>query len=84
MIYKVSYVIVGDTHKGGIKNQPERPKIGDKVRFGHETFEIIEVKEIMPPRDDCQFLHATARLVERKKTAKLPELPKDDTPGSES
>lgn len=74
MIYKVSYVVVGDSHKGGIKNQSERPKIGDKVRFGHETFEVTEVKEIMPPRDDFQFLHATARLVERKKTAKLPPM----------
>jgi hypothetical protein len=77
MIYKVSYVIVGDQHKGGIKNQSERPKVGDKVRFGHETFEITEVKEIMPPRDDFQFLHATAKLVERKKTAKLPEAPNE-------
>jgi hypothetical protein len=64
--YKVSYVILGGQHKGGIKNQFERPKVGDRVRFGRSTYEVTEVKEIMPPRDDFQFLHATAKPVEKK------------------
>ncbi len=72
MIYKVSYVVVGEPNKGGIRNQIERPEIGDRVRFGNESFEVIEVKEIMPPRDDFQFLHATLRPAARKKTAPLP------------
>ena len=71
MIYKVSYVIVGGKHKGGIKNQDERPKVGDHVRFGRSTYEVTEVKEIMPPRDDFQFLHATAKPFERKQTGIL-------------
>ena len=71
MIYKVSYVILGGKHKGGIKNQDERPKVGDQVRFGRGTYEIIEVQEIMPPRDDFQFLHATARPIEKKQTGAL-------------
>ena len=65
MIYKVSYVILGGQHKGGIKNQMERPKVGDRVRFGRSTYEVTEVKEIMPARDDFQFLHATAKPVEK-------------------
>lgn len=75
MIYKVSYVILGGKDKGGIKNQAERPKVGDRVRFGRSTYEVTEVKEIMPPRDDFQFLHATAKPVARKQTGtlKLPE-----------
>ncbi len=79
MIYKVSYVILGGKHKGGIKNQAERPKVGDEVRFGRGVYEIIEVKEIMPPRDDFQFLHATAKPVERKQTSLLkpPDAPRD-------
>src|SRR3954453_22153940 len=71
MIYKVSYVIVGGPHKGGIKNQEERPKIGDRVRFGRESYEVTEVKEIMPPRDDFQFLHATAKPIAKRQTGAL-------------
>ncbi|MFN8450463.1 MAG: hypothetical protein U0521_18230 [Anaerolineae bacterium] len=71
MIYKVSYVILGGKHKGGIRNQVERPKVGDHVRLGRMTYEVIEVMEIMPPRDDFQFLHATARPLEKKQTDKL-------------
>ena len=33
MIYKVSYVVVGEPNKGGIRNQIERPEIGSRVRF---------------------------------------------------
>ena len=71
MIYKVSYVILGGKHKGGIKNQYERPQVGDHVRWGRSSYEVIEVMEIMPPRDDFQFLHATARPLEKKHTDKL-------------
>jgi hypothetical protein len=71
MIYKVSYVILGGKHKGGIRNQFERPQVGEHVRLGRGTYEIIEVTEIMPPRDDFQFLHATARPVEKKPTGQL-------------
>jgi hypothetical protein len=74
MIYKVSYVIVGGQHQGGIKNQVERPKVGDRVRFGRRIFEVVEVTEIMPPRDDFQFLHATAKLVDKKPTEPLTPL----------
>jgi hypothetical protein len=49
----------------------ERPQVGDRVRFGRDTYEVIEVMEIMPPRDDFQFLHATARPVARRQTGKL-------------
>lgn len=71
MIYKVSYVIVGSDAKGGIKNQMERPQVGDRVRFGRDTYEVTEVTEIMPPRDDFQFLHATAKPVPKRQTGKL-------------
>ncbi|HVU15221.1 MAG TPA: hypothetical protein VHD90_28300 [Phototrophicaceae bacterium] len=74
MIYKVSYVILGGKQKGGIKNQNERPKVGDQVRFGRGIYEIIEVKEIMPPREDFQFLHATAKPIDKKQTGTLPPV----------
>ncbi len=64
MIYKVSYVVKGGNFPGGIKNETERPVIGQKVRIGPHTFEVIEILEIMPPRDDFQFLHVTVQPVE--------------------
>jgi hypothetical protein len=59
MIYKVSYVVQGGDYPGGIKNVEEPPKPGSTVQLGLMTFKIVEVHEIMPARDDFQFLHAT-------------------------
>jgi hypothetical protein len=63
MIYKVSFVVLGGEHPGAIKNLYERPKIGDRLEIGRMIFEVVEVHEIMPPRDDFQFLHATVKPV---------------------
>lgn len=62
MIYKVSYVVLGGKHPGAIRNQSEAPKVGDRVRLGRTYFEVVEVSELIPPREDFQFLHATLRL----------------------
>jgi hypothetical protein len=62
MIYKISYVVQGGQFPGAIKNQAEMPKAGDIVTIGPRKFEIIEVYEMMPPRDDFQFLHATVKV----------------------
>lgn len=66
MIYTVSYVVIGVKHPGAIRSQHEPPRVGGRVRIGRETFEVIEVQEIMPPRDDFQFLHATLRPIQRE------------------
>lgn len=65
MIYKVSYVVVGGQKKypGGVMNQHERPKVGDKIQLGNVQFEIIEVASVMPPNDDFEFLHATVKPI---------------------
>jgi hypothetical protein len=63
MIYKVSFVVLGGEHPGAIKNLYERPKVGDRLEIGRMIFEVVEVHEIMPPRDDFQFLHATVKPV---------------------
>ena len=70
MIYKVSYVVEGGDYPGGIKNEEKRPEVGDSVQIGPRNFEVIEVLEIMPPREDFQFLHATVKPIEDKVTAK--------------
>jgi len=61
MIYKVSYVVIGGDYPGGIKNEYERPEPGDVVQIGRVKFRVMEVHEIIPPRDDFQFLHATVK-----------------------
>jgi hypothetical protein len=64
MIYQVSYVVVGGGHPGTIMNQEERPEVGDRVKFADREFEIVEVLEIIPPRGDFAYLHATCKVVE--------------------
>ena len=64
MIYKVSYVVVGGEHPGTIANVETPPQVGDRVRLGRHEFEIIEVLELMPPRGEFSFLHATCKLLD--------------------
>jgi hypothetical protein len=64
MIYQVSYVVIGGGHPGTIMNQEERPEVGELVEFAGEKFEIVEVLEIIPPRGEFGYLHATCKLAE--------------------
>ncbi len=61
MIYTVSYVVVGGKKKypSGMMNQHERPVVGSRVQLGSTLFEITEVKRMLPPSDDFEFLHVT-------------------------
>jgi hypothetical protein len=64
VIYKVSFVVQGGTHPGGIQNLDKRPQIGDQLELGNNKFEIVEVLEIIPPRGDFGYLHATCKPLE--------------------
>lgn len=64
MRYQVSYVVIGGGHPGAIVSEQKRPQVGDRVEFGQSAFEVVEVFEVMPPRGDFAFLHATVRAVE--------------------
>lgn len=64
MIYKVSFVVPGRRDIGGIQNIDREPKPGDRVRIGNQTFEVVDVTELMPPRGDFAYLHATCKPVE--------------------
>jgi hypothetical protein len=61
MIYKVSFVVPRRRDVGGIQNIDREPKPGDRVRIGNQTFEVVEVTELMPPRGDFAYLHATCK-----------------------
>ncbi|MBZ0319315.1 MAG: hypothetical protein K8L91_23085 [Anaerolineae bacterium] len=67
MVYKVSYVVLGGAHPGAIINQFEQPKVGGHVKIGKNTFEIVEVNELMPARGDFAFLHATVKQIRKSK-----------------
>lgn len=64
MIFKVSYVVRDGTLPGGIKNEQQRPHVGTIVRIGPNQFEVVEVHEVMPPRGDFLYLHATVEPLE--------------------
>ncbi len=67
MIYKVSFVVPGRRDMGGIQNIEQEPKPGDRVRIGNQTFKVLEVTELMPPRGDFSYLHATCEPVPESK-----------------
>jgi len=64
MIYKVSYVVIGKPHPGEIVNMDSPPRVGDQVQLGDETFEVIEVVDLIPPRGEFAYLHVTCRSME--------------------
>ena len=66
MVYTVSYVVVGGNKKypSGMMNQHERPVVGNQVQLGGTKFEITEVKRMLPPSDDFEFLHVTVKPLE--------------------
>ncbi len=61
--YKVSIVILGHEHGGAIVNLSEMPQVGQRMQIGETEVEIVEIMELMPPRGDFYFLHATCRPV---------------------
>jgi hypothetical protein len=61
MIYKVSYVVVGRPHLGAIANLDAPPRVGDRVQLGDELVEVTEVIDLIPPREDFAYLHATCQ-----------------------
>lgn len=64
MIYKVSYVVIDRSHPGAIVNETTKPEPGKQIQIGDESFEVVEVYEMMPQRGDFQFLHATIKRVD--------------------
>lgn len=58
-IFKVSYVVAGEKHPGAILNTEKRPQPGDRVRLGSDDFVVDEVIDLIPPRGDFHYLHAT-------------------------
>lgn len=62
-IYKVSYVIADSNHPGAIVNRTNRPIKGEKIHLGPNTFEVIEVLDLVPPRGEFHYLHVTCKHI---------------------
>jgi len=65
-VYKVSYVVIGSEHPGAIMNRDHAPVVGERITLGEHEFEVIEVLNLMPPRGDFHYIHATVQLVKKK------------------
>lgn len=66
-VYKVSYVVIGSNHPGAIVNRDHEPRIGEHITLGDNEFEVIEVLNLMPPRGEFHYIHATVQLYSPKK-----------------
>jgi len=67
--YKVSFVIVGSDQPGAIFSMRNAPRVGDTVKLDNDLFEVTEVFELMPPRGDFHYYHATCRMIDIEKTS---------------
>jgi len=65
-VYKVSYVVKGSNHPGGIVNLDYEPKAGEEIHLGNLDLKVIEVIELVPPRRDFHYIHVTCELVQGK------------------
>ena len=63
MVCKLSIVIPGAKHGGAIIDTPAIPALGDRLSLGDITVEVLEVTELLPPRGDFRFIHATCKIV---------------------
>lgn len=62
-VYKLSLVVPGRRDLGGVQEFDQEPKPGDSVWLGQEKYQIVEVVELMRPRNETIFLHATCQPV---------------------
>ena len=63
MVYKISIVVTGADHGGAIINSPHKPEVGDRLRVGDMEVEVVELTELIPPRGEFHFLHATCKPI---------------------
>ncbi len=63
-VYKVSYVVLGGKHPGGITNTESEPKPGDQVTLDKNRYSVVEVISLVPPRGEFHYLHVTLKPVE--------------------
>ena len=63
-VWKVSYVVKGSAQAGGIVNLDHEPEPGDVLKIGGDHLEVIEVLELIPPRGEFHYIHATCQAIQ--------------------
>ena len=63
-IYKISYVVTGSDHPGGIVNLDKLPEVGETINVGNVDLMVHEIFELIPPRGDFYYMHATCEVVD--------------------
>lgn len=63
-VWKVSYVVKGAAHPGGIVNLDHSPTVGELIRIGNKQLKVLEVFELMPPKREFHYIHVTGQLIE--------------------
>ena len=66
-VWKVSYVVRGSTLAGGIINLDHAPEPGEILKIGKDEFEVLEALELIPPRGEFHYIHATCKILEVEK-----------------
>ena len=64
-VYKVSYVIPKEPHRGAILSQEAPPQVGDIIVLDNRKYRVLEVIELLPPQRGLRFFHATIVPVSR-------------------
>jgi hypothetical protein len=75
MVCKLSIVIPGSPHAGAIIDLPAVPNVGDHLTLGDSVVEVLEVMDLLPPRGDFWFFHATCKLVDESARQDHPPAP---------
>ena len=60
--YKVSYLVKDSGFPPTMVNTRKPPQAGDKIQFGGDQFEVVEVHQLMRPRGEFCYLQATCRF----------------------
>lgn len=63
-VYKVSFVVAGSDHPGAIMNMSRPPEVGEQVKLGDKLFKVVEVLNLLPPRGEFHYIHATCRSLD--------------------
>ena len=64
--YKISYVVRGKNHPGGIINLDHRPSRGELLVIGNVAYKVREVIDLVPPQGGFHYLHITCEIAEEE------------------
>lgn len=63
-VYKTSFVIAESDHPGAIINMDHKPRVGETMKVEEHLVMVTEVIELIPPRGEFCYFHATCSIVE--------------------